>query len=139
MEILYDIPFDRILSQEEFKDALAHIVRITPEEIVMNSVLDDWADVTEQTLIVCTLVQKQEDFPLRVDVVPLKSGIIVDSGETILEKLCDVLKCRALIGYPNEYHNPYIYLEIKGIGQKHLVKLDPIKYDSGVIEILDYL
>ncbi len=139
MLALYFIPFNKAFSKEELESSLIELFQIKRTDLIVQDEWINWDVIPENISVVATRMIRSEGFPVIIDIILCRSDLIPNEEEKIIAGLCNIIGCEALIEAKVTPHNPYIFFEIGRGGQKKLARVDPVKYDLGVIEILNYV
>ena len=103
----WDMFVSRVLPKGEITGALAVVLRVKQEQIIIVKSIHDIEHVDKDWLVLCqTFLCKNHGFPLRIDVYLRHEQITYDET-VVLGQLALLLQCNILVG--DETLNPFSY------------------------------
>ncbi len=114
---------NRAIPAGELQSALGQIYGVDANQVLIrHDPKSVWTENLDQMLVVCQTRHIPGDFPLYIEITPLKRDLSAADEQTIAGLVCEVLNCQAILS--SNFGNPYICILVSGPNQHQNVEVD---------------
>lgn len=126
---------NRAIPASELQTALGQIYGVDANQVLIRQDPKSvWTENLDQMLVVCQTSYIPGDFPLYIEITPLKKDLSGADEQTITGLICKALDCQAIISA--DFYNAYVWTLVSGPNQYQNVEMDADildRADSGFV------